>query len=280
MADEVADQWDMPAGHGDRMLPDGRQLTRVGRGPMGMTLVSVTRVIVGTAASLGLAILGWGGWTAFFSHPARVALAVELSLMAGVSRCTGGHLGPGLREDRGHRWVIVALALIGRLNSSLPADVDRKAGWTLDGDPMRWLGVGRLAAGGALRIGPVVVRGHWFSGLVALQPGHMLVTSGVYRPIWLHSLAIKEAGTWVQPMPFLGDRVHLLSPQQHDLPLPRTQSLLTAPYIPASAVAERFALFRLPERWDRWPTHLQVTGKATFVRRRARHLVVTLTHPT
>ena len=52
--------------------------------------------------------------------------------------------------------------------------------------------------------------------------------------------------------------------EQHDLPLPRTQSLLTAPYIPASAVAERFALFRLPERWDRWPTHLQVTAKATF----------------
>jgi len=101
------------------------------------------------------------------------------------------------------------------------------------------------------------------------------------RHIWLHSMAIKDAGTWYQPMPFLGDRVHLLSPQhQHDLPLPRTQSLLTAPYIPASAVAERFALFRLPERWDRWPTHLQVTAKATFVRRRARRLVVTLTNAT
>jgi hypothetical protein len=101
------------------------------------------------------------------------------------------------------------------------------------------------------------------------------------RHIWLHSLAINDAGTWYQPMPFLGDRVHLLSPQhQHDLPLPRTQNLITAPYIPASAVAERFALFRLPERWDRWPTHLQVTAKATFVRRRARRLVVTLTNPT
>jgi hypothetical protein len=100
------------------------------------------------------------------------------------------------------------------------------------------------------------------------------------RPIWLHSLAIHDAGTWYQPMPFLGDRVHLISPQhQHDLPLPRTQSLITAPYIPASAVAERFALFRLPERWDRWPAHLQVTAKATFVRRRARRLVVTLTQP-
>jgi hypothetical protein len=98
------------------------------------------------------------------------------------------------------------------------------------------------------------------------------------RHIWLHSLAIKDAGTWVQPMPFLGHRVHLLCPQhQHDLPLPRTQSLLSAPYVPASAVAERFALFRLPERRDRRPTSLQVTAKATCVRRRARRLVVTLT---
>jgi hypothetical protein len=100
------------------------------------------------------------------------------------------------------------------------------------------------------------------------------------RPSWFHSLAIHEAGTWYQPMPFLGERVHLLSPQQlHDLPLPRTQSLITAPYIPASTVTERFALFRLPERWDRWPTHLRVTAKATFVHRRARRLVVTITNP-
>jgi hypothetical protein len=43
---------------------------------------------------------------------------------------------------------------------------------------MRWLGVGLFAAGGALRIWPVFVLGHRFSGLVAIQPGHTLVTSG------------------------------------------------------------------------------------------------------
>ncbi len=36
------------------------------------------------------------------------------------------------------------------------------------------------------------------------------------RHIWLHSVAIHDAGTWYQPMPFLGDRVHLLSPHDHD----------------------------------------------------------------
>ena len=52
---------------------------------MGMTLVRGTLVMVGTAAYLGLAILGWGRWTAFFAHPARVVLAVVLAVLAGVS---------------------------------------------------------------------------------------------------------------------------------------------------------------------------------------------------
>ena len=37
-----------------------------------------------------------------------------------------------------------------------------------------------FAVGGALRIWPVFVLGRRFSGLVAIQPGHMLVTSGTY----------------------------------------------------------------------------------------------------
>jgi protein-S-isoprenylcysteine O-methyltransferase Ste14 len=165
------------------MMPDGRHLTRAGSFTMVMIIVRVTLVIVGTAAYLGLAILGWGGWTAFFSHPARVALAVALSVMAGASLFAGGHLSPGLREDRGNRWVIVALALIGLLDAYLPAYADRKAFWTLDGDPMRWLGVVLFSAGGALRLWPVFVLGRRFSGLVAIQPGHTLVTSGVYGVI-------------------------------------------------------------------------------------------------
>jgi protein-S-isoprenylcysteine O-methyltransferase Ste14 len=40
-----------------------------------------------------------------------------------------------------------------------------------------------FAAGGVLRLWPVFVLGHRFSGLVAIQPGHELVVSGVYRVI-------------------------------------------------------------------------------------------------
>jgi hypothetical protein len=80
---------------------------------MGTTIVRVTLVLGGTAAYLGLAILGWGGWTAFFAHPALVALAAALAILAGVSLFADGNLSPGVREDRGNRWVIGVLTLIG-----------------------------------------------------------------------------------------------------------------------------------------------------------------------
>ena len=137
--------------------------------------------IVGTLAYLGLAILGWGGFSAFFSHPALVALAILLFILTGVALFSGGNLSSGVREDRANRWVIVAFGLIGLLDAYLPAYTDRRGFWTLDGDTIRWLGVGLFAAGGALRIWPVFVLGPRFSGLVAIQPGHTLVTSGIYR---------------------------------------------------------------------------------------------------
>ena len=148
-----------------------------------MTIVRVTLVMVGTAAYLGLAILGWGGWTAFFSHPARIALTVVLFALTGAALFSSGNLSPGEREDRGNRWVIAAFGVIGLLAAFLPAYTERKGIWILDGDAMRWLGVGLFAIGGVLRIWPVFVLGRRFSGLVAIQPGHALVTSGVYGVI-------------------------------------------------------------------------------------------------
>jgi protein-S-isoprenylcysteine O-methyltransferase Ste14 len=88
-----------------------------------------------------------------------------------------------VREDRSNRWVIAAFALIGLLDAYLPAYTDRKELWTIDTDTIRWFGVVLLAVGGALRIWPVFVLGRRFSGLVAIQPGHTLVTSGVYGVI-------------------------------------------------------------------------------------------------
>ncbi len=139
--------------------------------------------VVGMLAYLGLAILGWGSFAAFFSHPALVALVIVGFVLAGVALFSGGNLSPGEREDRGNRWVLAAFGVIGLLLAYLPAYTDRTDVWTLDGDAIRWLGVALFAAGGALRIWPVFVLGRRFSGLVAIQPGHTLVTSGIYGVI-------------------------------------------------------------------------------------------------
>ena len=136
--------------------------------------------MAGTLAYLGLAVLGWGGFAAFFSHPPLIALAIALVLLSGVALFSGGNLSPGVREDRANRWVIAAFALIGLLAGYLPAYADRKGFWTFDGDSVRWLGVALFVAGGALRLWPVFALGRRFSGLVAIQPGHTLLTGGVY----------------------------------------------------------------------------------------------------
>ena len=139
--------------------------------------------IVGSAFYLGLAVLGWGGFAAFFADPARIALALATFALTAMALFSGGNLSPGEREDRGNRWVLVAFGLIGLLSAYLPAYTDRNDIWTIDGDGVRWLGVVLFAAGGVLRIWPVSVLGHRFSGLVAIQPGHALVTSGIYGVI-------------------------------------------------------------------------------------------------
>jgi protein-S-isoprenylcysteine O-methyltransferase Ste14 len=136
--------------------------------------------IIATLAYLGLAILGWDGFAAFFSHPPLIAVAITLLALSGLAVFSSGNLSSGVREVPANRWVIVAFGLIGLLDACLPAYTDRKEYWTLDGDAIRWLGVVLFAAGGALRIWPVFVLGHRFSGLVAIQPGHTLVTTGLY----------------------------------------------------------------------------------------------------
>jgi protein-S-isoprenylcysteine O-methyltransferase Ste14 len=145
-----------------------------------MTPGLVVFTILATVAYLGLAVLGSGGFAAFFSHPALIALAIALVALAGVAVFSGGNLSPGDREDRSNRWVLIAFGLVGLLLAYLPAYTDRNGFWTLDGDAIRWLGVVLFAAGGALRIWPVFVLGRRFSGLVAIQPGHRLVTTGTY----------------------------------------------------------------------------------------------------
>jgi len=145
--------------------------------------IKLALIGLATAAYLALAVIGWGGPAAFFSHPARVALTAVVVALAVASCFVGGNLSSGTREDRGNRWVLAAFAVIGALNAWLPAYAERQEFWTFGGDAVRWLGVALFAVGGALRLWPVYVLGNRFSGLVAIQQGHTLVTDGIYRVI-------------------------------------------------------------------------------------------------
>lgn len=144
-----------------------------------MSLVS----IVAVAVYLALAVIGKGGVDAFFSDRALIALSVITAALTVAALFSSGNLSPGEREDRSNRWVIVAFGVIGLLSAWLPAYTDRKEFWTVDGDTVRWIGVALYAAGGVLRLWPVFALGRRFSGLVAIQPDHELVTDGIYRTV-------------------------------------------------------------------------------------------------
>jgi protein-S-isoprenylcysteine O-methyltransferase Ste14 len=139
-------------------------------------------VVFSIAAYLALAVLGWGG-APFFANSARIALIAATFVMGVVALFAGGNVSSGVREDRGNRWVLAAFTVLGLAAGFLPAYTDRIGFWTIDGNAIRWLGVAIFCAGGALRIWPVFVLGQRFSGLVAIQPGHTLVTTGIYRRI-------------------------------------------------------------------------------------------------
>jgi protein-S-isoprenylcysteine O-methyltransferase Ste14 len=140
-------------------------------------------VAVGAFLYLALPIVAWGGLRPFFAHPALIGLTLVLIAMCVVAFLAGGNISQGVREDRSNRWVIAAFSVIGLLAGYLPAYADRNEFWTLDGEAIRWVGVVLFAVGLVLRIWPVFVLGNRFSGLVAIQPGHQLVTTGVYRRI-------------------------------------------------------------------------------------------------
>ena len=139
--------------------------------------------IMSLTAYLGLAILGEGGADRFFSHSSLIALSIVTVVLGVAALFSEGHVGSGVREDRSNRWVIAALGVLGVADAFFPAFTDRIGFLTLGGEAVRWIGVALYTMGGVLRLAPVFVLGHRFSGLVAIQPDHRLATTGIYGVI-------------------------------------------------------------------------------------------------
>jgi hypothetical protein len=127
--------------------------------------------MTGAAAYLGPAILGWD------------ALAVALFATAGASLFVGENLSSGVGEDRDNRGVIAVFAAIGLLDGFLPAWTDRQGFWTIGGEAIRCLGVGRYTVGAVLRLWPLAVLGQ----AVQRAGGHPArAHAGHQRRLWRH----------------------------------------------------------------------------------------------
>ncbi|GIW45538.1 MAG: hypothetical protein KatS3mg077_2820 [Candidatus Binatia bacterium] len=159
--------------------------------------------LVGTMAMtllfIGLGAAAWGGWAAYVAHPARAGAAVVLVVLTALASFSGINLSRGKREDTRARRLFLPFALGTVILAWLPPYMDRRELWVIDGDTARYLGLTLLVLGGALRVWPMFVLGRRFSGLVAIQEGHELVTTGPYRyvrhPSYLGAL-VGSAG-WV-----------------------------------------------------------------------------------
>jgi protein-S-isoprenylcysteine O-methyltransferase Ste14 len=139
--------------------------------------------IVRSVVYFALAVYASGGLKAFFSHLPLIALAIVFFAIAILAFFAGGNFSPGVREDRSNRWVLVPFGVIGVAVVYVVPYTDRLGFWTLDGDALRWIGVVLFAVGSTLRIASVFVLGDRFSGLVAIQPRHTLVTTGIYGKV-------------------------------------------------------------------------------------------------
>jgi protein-S-isoprenylcysteine O-methyltransferase Ste14 len=140
---------------------------------LGSFVASVLFVAVG--------MLAWGSATAYLAHPARALAATYVLVLTVIAVRSGVNFSAGKREDARNRWVFLPFVVGSVAYAWLPPYMDRHDLWTIDGDTARWLGFAVLVLGGVLRVWPMFVLGRRFSGLVAIQEGHELVTDGPYR---------------------------------------------------------------------------------------------------
>lgn len=134
---------------------------------------------------VGLMILGWGDWRTFWEHPARTGLVMCFvcgALVVALFGRTSGFSG-GKREDVKQRLFILAILPMTVLLIYLPAYADRHNWLVLNSDAVRYVGLFVFIVGATVRGIAVFTLGYRFSGLIAIQEGHTLITHGVFRTL-------------------------------------------------------------------------------------------------
>jgi protein-S-isoprenylcysteine O-methyltransferase Ste14 len=131
-----------------------------------------------------LMVLWWGSWKGFFASPVRVGVvAVHLAMIPVMTFATSGR-SKGLRHAPDWRPFFPLLVAHSLFTACLMPYMDARDLWALPGgDATRWTGLVLLAAGAALRVGPMLALGRRFVSVVAVQEGHTLQTTGLYGRI-------------------------------------------------------------------------------------------------
>lgn len=147
----------------------------------GSRTLIVAVAIIQLAISIGLSAVGWGSLETLLAHPARAAFVALMIIVTAVALLSPVNLSRGERENVRGRLIFIPSAIGVAVLAWLMPYMDRHDTWTIDGDTARYLGVTAMLIGSILRVWPMFVLGHRFSGLVAIQPDHRLVTTGPYR---------------------------------------------------------------------------------------------------
>jgi protein-S-isoprenylcysteine O-methyltransferase Ste14 len=141
----------------------------------------VLLTIVALILFFGLAAISWGRPSDLWISPARAGAFAIIAVAAIVSMFSGINLGGCVRADVRNRWMLAPLVVLSLGIAALPPYSDRRDLWTIDGDVTRWIGVGLMAIGAVLRVGPMFVLGSRFTWPLASQERHELIQTGFYR---------------------------------------------------------------------------------------------------
>lgn len=150
--------------------------------------------ILATAVDAGLLALALGGFAALLYHMRALALLAVWFVGAwilGSRRPVRGKAGTVRATDP---WLLLALFVLPMIAAPLAAWGERAGIAPLPGgDPRGWIGVLVSGLGLALRISAMVQLGSRFDPTVAILPGHVLETRGLYARIRHPGYA----GAWV-----------------------------------------------------------------------------------
>jgi len=133
--------------------------------------------------ALAYVAIAWWGWSGrnFFDDPARLALFIAFVALGALTPACGCNLNPGRTGRRGNDWIFLPLLGAGLLMGWAAARDDRMNVWTLGLPAIRYFGLIVFLLGSALRIGSILTLGDRFSVWVAIQHGHRVQTTGLYR---------------------------------------------------------------------------------------------------